>query len=51
MNEKIELDYQISSEENITKKSLNEIVGIFYATNKKTKKVYSGALILKEIKK
>lgn len=51
LNEKIELDYQISSEENITKKSLNEIVGIFYATNKKTKKVYSGALILKEIKK
>lgn len=51
MNEKIELDYQVVSEENITRKSLNEIVGIFYATNKKTKKVYSGALILKEIKK
>lgn len=51
LNEKIELDYQVISEENITRKSLNEIVGIFYATNKKTKKVYSGALILKEIKK
>lgn len=51
LNEKIELDYQVVSEENITRKSLNEIVGIFYATNKKTKKVYSGALILKEIKK
>lgn len=50
-NEKVELDYQVISEENITRKSLNEIVGIFYATNKKTKKVYSGALILKEIKK
>ena len=51
LNEKVELDYQVISEENITRKSLNEIVGIFYATNKKTKKVYSGALILKEIKK
>ena len=51
LNEKIEIDYQVISEENITRKSLNEIVGIFYATNKKTKKVYSGALILKEIKK
>ena len=50
-NEKVELDYQVISEENITRKSLNKIVGIFYATNKKTKKVYSGALILKEIKK